>query len=76
VSTGDPQLERNSHDRGTQFDPPSLLGIWATAPYFHDGSAATLADVFRVGKEHDLVDRINERDMRALLSFLMALPNE
>ena len=32
----------------TGIDTPTLLGAWATAPYFHDGSAATLADVFRV----------------------------
>ena len=24
------------------FDTPSLLGVWGTAPYLHDGSAATL----------------------------------
>jgi YVTN family beta-propeller protein len=29
-------------------DTPTLLGIWNTAPYFHDGSAETLADVFTV----------------------------
>jgi len=29
-------------------DTPTLLGVWATAPYFHDGSAPTLEDVFRV----------------------------
>jgi hypothetical protein len=29
-------------------DTPTLLGVWATPPYFHDGSAATLEDVFRV----------------------------
>jgi hypothetical protein len=29
-------------------DTPTLLGIWATAPYFHDGSAPTLEGVFRV----------------------------
>ncbi len=29
-------------------DTPSLLGVWAGAPYFHDGSAATLDDVFRI----------------------------
>ena len=29
-------------------DTPSLLGLWRTAPYLHDGSAATLADVFTV----------------------------
>jgi cytochrome c peroxidase/DNA-binding beta-propeller fold protein YncE len=29
-------------------DTPTLLGVFATAPYFHDGSAPTLEDVFRV----------------------------
>lgn len=29
-------------------DTPTLLGLWDTAPYFHDGSAETLEDVFRV----------------------------
>lgn len=29
-------------------DTPSLLGAWAGAPYFHDGSAADINDVFRV----------------------------
>ncbi len=32
----------------TGIDTPSLLGVWDTAPYFHDGSAASLAEVFRV----------------------------
>lgn len=29
----------------TGFDTPTLRGVWATAPYLHDGSAATLEDV-------------------------------
>lgn len=29
-------------------DTPSLLGLWAGAPYFHDGSAKTLDEVFSV----------------------------
>ena len=28
----------------TGFDTPSLLGIWKTAPYLHDGSALNIAD--------------------------------
>ena len=76
VGTGDPELEHNSHGRGTQFDTPSLLGIWATAPYFHDGSAQTLADVFRIGNEHNIADRISENELKDLLAFLLALPNE
>ena len=36
---------------GTGLSPanvPSLRGIWATAPYLHDGSAATLLDVLTI----------------------------
>ena len=32
----------------TGIDTPTLLGIWTTPPYFHDGSAPALADVFSV----------------------------
>ena len=45
-------LSNSSGDRLGAFlagiDTPTLLGIHATAPYFHDGSAATLSDVFKV----------------------------
>lgn len=30
----------------TGIDSPTLLGLWDNAPYLHDGSAATLAEVF------------------------------
>jgi mono/diheme cytochrome c family protein/regulation of enolase protein 1 (concanavalin A-like superfamily) len=29
------------------FDVPTLRGLWATAPYLHDGSAATIDDAIR-----------------------------
>ena len=76
VGTGNPELERNSHGRGTQFDTPSLLGLWATAPYFHDGSAPTLADVLRTGNEHQVANKLSETDQHTLLSFLLALPTD
>jgi cytochrome c peroxidase len=28
-----------------QFDTPTLIEVWRTAPYLHDGSAATVRDV-------------------------------
>ena len=41
----------------TGIDPPTLRDVWATAPYLHDGSAATLADAVRahtsINVEHD-----------------------
>jgi len=74
VGTGDPDLERNSHGRGTRFDTPSLLGIWATAPYFHDGSAHTLAEVLQTGSAHNIAGQIRESELQDLISFLFALP--
>jgi cytochrome c peroxidase len=31
----------------TGIDTPSLLDVWATAPYLHDGSAPTIADAIQ-----------------------------
>ena len=76
VGTGDAALERNSHGRGTSFDTPSLRGLWMTAPYFHDGIAATLKDVFTVGDEHDVSDGVTPQELSDLIDFLLALPLE
>jgi cytochrome c peroxidase len=52
------------------FDTPTLRGIFATAPYFHDGSAATLRDA---------VDRLpaaaalSSDDRAALVQYLEIL---
>jgi hypothetical protein len=39
---------------GSPYDTPSLIGLAASAPYYHDGSAETLDDVLRsygIGRE-------------------------
>lgn len=56
---GDGMINNLLHDVGTDnerdvrgkegFDVPSLLGVGLTAPYFHDGSAASLAELLRAG---------------------------
>jgi YVTN family beta-propeller protein len=52
------------------FDTPTLRGIFATAPYFHDGSAATLRDVVdRLPFTSDLTDA----DKNDLVAFLQTL---
>ena len=45
-----------------------------TAPYFHDGTAATLEDVFTVGDEHSILDRVTPQELSDLIDFLFALP--
>ena len=74
VGTGDPAKEKNPHGRGTNFDTPSLRGVWFTAPYFHDGSAATLRDVFSKGTTHNISADISEQELQALIAYLRALP--
>ena len=74
VGTGNPAKERNPHGRGTNFDTPSLRGVWFTAPYFHDGSAATLQEVFATGTAHNISSDISEQELQALIAYLRALP--
>lgn len=52
------------------FDTPTLRGIFATAPYFHDGSSATLRDVVdRLSFSSGLEDQEKE-DLVAYLQTL------
>lgn len=53
-----------------EFDTPTLRGIFATAPYFHDGSARTLGDaVARVPYASDL----DAGDQGDLVNYLLTL---
>ncbi len=76
VGTGDPATERNSHGHGTSFDTPSLLGIWHTAPYFHDGTAENLEAVFTIGTVHNIAGATSPGDLNDLVAFLLSLPVE
>jgi len=51
------------------FDTPTLLGVWNTAPYLHDGSAATLADA--ISAHSDL--SLSGGDISALAAFLLEI---
>lgn len=56
----------------SRFNPPSLRGLAYTAPYFHDGRAATLEDVFRVHR-HKVPPRITDEQIADLVEFLLSL---
>lgn len=75
----------NTLDVGA-FRTPSLRNVELTAPYFHDGSAATLADVVRFyvkgGNENPNRDwqlepvPLSESEQRDLVEFLKALTSD
>jgi cytochrome c peroxidase len=55
------------------FRVPSLRNVELTAPYFHDGSAATLADAVRVMARVQLGRPLAEADVTRLVAFLKTL---
>lgn len=56
----------------TGIDPPTLRDVWATAPYLHDGSAATLADAVRA---HTSIT-LNATDVTAVSAYLAQIGSE
>jgi cytochrome c peroxidase len=54
---------------------PSLTGVAATAPYFHDGSAASLADVLVVSKSGEMGDTsmLSADELSDLEAYLRSL---
>ena len=54
---------------------PTLLGLWATAPYLHDGSAATLFDVLdrNVDDLHGTTSTLDAQQRSDLVEFLKSL---
>ncbi len=59
---------------GTAFDTPSLRWLAGSAPYFHDGSAASLHDVFMLSGAHQLIRTVPLEDIDALVAYLLSLP--
>lgn len=58
------------------FRVPSLRNVALTAPYFHDGSAATLEDAVTTMASYQLGRELSEHDRSALVAFLRSLTGE
>jgi len=72
---GDPDrysLTRNEQDKNI-FKVPSLRNIAITAPYFHDGSVATLEEALKRMAYHNLGFELTEDEIGALTAFLKTL---
>jgi MYXO-CTERM domain-containing protein len=55
---------------GVGFETPTLLGVWDTQPYLHDGSAATLTDAVL---RHVPTPALSAEDLSDLSAYLLAL---
>jgi len=77
--------DMKSHNVGTmgkfrqpkkRFDTPSLIEIWRTGPYLHDGRAATLRDVvttFNPDDLHGATTHLTPEQVDDLVEFVLSL---
>jgi YVTN family beta-propeller protein len=67
---------RGTEDRVEVFRTPTLLEVWRTAPYLHDGRYVSVKDVFAHGK-HGLPRRngkqLTEQEIDDLTAFVLSL---
>jgi len=60
----------------TGLDTPTLFGLWDTAPYLHDGSAATLLDVLTIrnhGDGHGVTSQLSAAQLADLTEYLLSI---
>jgi YVTN family beta-propeller protein len=58
------------------FDTPTLVELWRTAPYLHDGSARTVREVLTThnhGDRHGRTSHLSEGDVDDLVEYLLSL---
>ncbi|MCF7973274.1 MAG: cell surface protein [Phycisphaerae bacterium] len=63
-------------EAGMAFDTPTLVEIWRTAPYLHNGSATTLMDVlttFNPANKHGKTSDLTKQQLTDLEAFLLCL---
>ena len=67
---------RGSLDKASSFDTPSLIEIYRTGPYLHDGSAATLREVLlerNQNDKHGTTSHLSEQQIDDLVAYLKSL---
>ncbi|MDF7797833.1 hypothetical protein P4C99_00040 [Pontiellaceae bacterium B1224] len=63
-------------DEGLPVDVPQLIEVWRTAPYMHDGRAATMLEVFNIhkhGNRHGGIDGLSPEQLDDLVEYVLSL---
>ncbi|MCA9006986.1 MAG: beta-propeller fold lactonase family protein [Planctomycetaceae bacterium] len=64
---------------GPEYDTPTLLGVYRTAPYLSHGKAQTLEEVlttYNHNDQHGKTSQLSKQERADLVEFLKALPYE
>ncbi|NLN93766.1 MAG: beta-propeller fold lactonase family protein [Candidatus Hydrogenedens sp.] len=63
-------------DFGKPVDTPTLIEVWRTAPYLHDGRAADLRTLFishNKDDRHGITSKMSEEDLSDLIAYVESL---
>jgi len=64
------------YDRSSELDSPTLIEVWRTAPYLHDGRYVEMKDVFKLGVHGDVagdVGSLTDEQIDELVEYIMSL---
>ncbi len=75
IDKGRVEVTKNPDDLYV-FRVPSLRNVAMTAPYFHDGSVATLADAVKVMGRVQLGMKLGDTEISEIMSFLNSLTGD
>ncbi|MFV1965857.1 MAG: hypothetical protein ACC628_10570 [Pirellulaceae bacterium] len=67
---------RGQFDRRDDFDTPTLIECWRTAPYMHDGHYPTLKALFKEGKHGKRdgdIGSLSDKQLGDLIEFIQSL---
>jgi DNA-binding beta-propeller fold protein YncE len=67
---------RGKYEYNENYDTPSLIEVWRTSPYLHDGRHVTIEQLIRDGKHGNTrgrVDELTDREIRDLAEFVLSL---
>jgi mono/diheme cytochrome c family protein len=62
-------------DKDVEFDTPTLVEVWRTAPYLYDGRAATMKEVLTThnpGDKHGRTSNLTDNEIRDLARFVLS----
>ncbi|MCY1720681.1 c-type cytochrome [Prolixibacteraceae bacterium Z1-6] len=63
---------QGEYDHQNRWDTPTLVEVWRTGPYLHDGRSATLKEVFTTEK-HGLREELSEKETEQLVEYILSL---
>jgi len=67
---------KGKYDRRDTFDTPTLVEVWRTGPFMHDGKYTEMKEVFSKGKhgaDSGEVEKLNEQELNDLVEYVLSL---